>query len=123
MKFLADMGISYRSVNYLSDLGHDALHISELGDIEKEDAEILAQARLDTRVVLTNDLDFGDLLALSGESLPSVVIFRLQDMTSANVNRYLDDILARYSAALNEGVIVSVSEKRIRIRKLPIERF
>jgi predicted nuclease of predicted toxin-antitoxin system len=122
MKFLADMGISYRSVNYLSDLGYGALHLSQLGDIEKEDAEILAQARLDTRVVLTNDLDFGDLLALSGESRPSVVIFRLQDMTADNVNRYLDDILARYSAALNEGVIVSVSERRIRIRKLPIER-
>lgn len=122
MKFLADMGISYRSVNYLSNLGYDALHLSELGAIEKEDADILAQARLDGRVVLTNDLDFGDLLALSGASLPSVVIFRLQDMTAENVNRHLDDILTRYMAALHDGVIISVSEKRIRIRKLPVER-
>jgi len=42
------------------------------------DAEILQKARSENRIVLTFDLDFGDLLAASGENLPSVIIFRLR---------------------------------------------
>jgi len=40
-----------------------------------EDAHILDKARSEGRIVLTFDLDFGDLLAASGEKLPSVIVF------------------------------------------------
>lgn len=44
------------------------------------DGEILAKARAEGRILLTHDLDFGELLATSGGSLPSAIIFRLKDM-------------------------------------------
>jgi hypothetical protein len=49
------------------------------------------------RIILTHDLDFGRMVALSGQGLPSVVIFRLADMQAAEVNRHLLDVLARFS--------------------------
>jgi predicted nuclease of predicted toxin-antitoxin system len=49
------------------------------------------------------------------------VIFRLQNMRPSNVNRYLQILLTEYQTALDEGAIFSVSEGRIRVRKLPIE--
>ena len=120
MKFLADMGISPASVANLRAQGFDAVHLHEKGLDQMDDRDILEKARVEGRVVLTHDLDFGDLLALSGDELPSVVIFRLKDMRSPSVNRYLAAILKQYSDLLEEGAIFSVNERRTRVRRLPI---
>ena len=82
--------------------------------------EILAKARAEERVLLTHDLDFGELLAASGGELPSVIIFRLKDMRAENVNFHLFSILEKQSAALEKGVVCSVSERKVRIRTLPL---
>ncbi len=84
------------------------------------DGEILAKARAEGSVLLTHDLDFGELLAASGGSLPSVIIFRLKDMRAENVNFHLFSILEKQSAALEKGVVCSVSERKVRIRSLPL---
>ena len=122
MKFLADMGISPRSVEYLRGKGCDAVHLCEEGLERLADSEVLAKGRAEGRVVLTHDLDFGELMAASGADLPSVVIFRLRDMRPERVNRYLEEIIEGYGELLERGVIMSVVEGRIRVRTLPIER-
>jgi predicted nuclease of predicted toxin-antitoxin system len=55
--------------------------------------------------VLTHDLDFGELLAMSGSAVPSAVIFRLQDMRPKHVNHYLQIMLRDHREALREGAI------------------
>lgn len=122
MKFLADMGISPGAVQHLRQQGYDAVHLIEQGLGRLPDDAILEKARLEARIVLTHDLDFADLMAASRAELPSVVIFRLSNMTAANVNRYLDLLVQDHAESLDRGAIVSVTEKRIRIRTLPIDR-
>ena len=121
MRFLADMGISPRSVAFLRDRGVEAVHLHELGLDRMSDAEVIKKARREGYVVLTHDLDFAELIALSGAELPSVVIFRLRDMRPDNVNRYLEVLVTEHQRALNQGAIFSVSEGRIRVRMLPME--
>ena len=121
MKFLADMGISLKTVHHLQSMGHDALHLDELGLSRMPDSEILQKARQEDQIILTNDLDFSDLLAAGGFTLPSVIIFRLKDMRAVNVNRYLDKILTGYEEDLTGGVVMSIRENRIRAHKLPIK--
>jgi predicted nuclease of predicted toxin-antitoxin system len=121
MKFLADMGISPRTVAFLLSQGHDAVHLHEQGLDRLEDPAILEKARNEGRVLLTHDLDFGDLLAAAGTALPSVVIFRLQNMRPERVNDYLETIISRYAGSLQMGAIASVNERQIRIRHLPIK--
>jgi predicted nuclease of predicted toxin-antitoxin system len=120
MKFLADVGISPRVVSTLRERGHEAVHLQEQGLGKMPDREILAKARAEGRVLLTHDLDFGELLAASGGELPSVIIFRLKDMRAGNVNFHLFGILEKQSAALEKGVVCSVSERKVRIRALPL---
>jgi predicted nuclease of predicted toxin-antitoxin system len=120
MKFLVDMGISIVTVDFLRTQGYDAVHLREQGLQRMQDSNILQKARTEQRVVLAHDLDFGDLLAASGAVLPSVIIFRLRDMRPANVNRHLTAVLAEQNAELEQGVIVIVTEGRIRMRRLPI---
>ena len=93
MKFLADMGISPKTVAYLNQLGHDALHLYEQSLIRLPDPEILQKARKENRVLLTHDLDFGELVAASAAKLPSVIIFRLQNMIPESVNTSLKQLL------------------------------
>ncbi|NUO09804.1 MAG: DUF5615 family PIN-like protein [Candidatus Brocadia sp.] len=64
------------------------------------DAEILSKAKDEGRIVLTCDLDFGDLLSASGECSPSVIIFRLENETPLNVVKRLNQVLQESPDAL-----------------------
>ena len=121
MKFLADMGISPRTVAKLKREGYDAVHLVEEGLEKLEDREILTKARNEGRIVLTIDLDFGYLLAVSGAILPSVVLFRLGNESREVIEEYLDDVLSRCREELNTGAIVSVRDDGFKVRLLPIE--
>jgi predicted nuclease of predicted toxin-antitoxin system len=121
VKFIANMGISPSTVAFLRQNGHQASHLHELGLDRLSDEEILEKARVESAVILTADLDFGDLLAVQGTALPSVITFRLQPpMTSTKVNRYLERILQQHMRVLEQGVIISVNEHSVRVRRLPI---
>jgi len=121
MEFLADMGISPRTVAFLRDLGRDAVHLYEQGLGRLADPSILRKARDGGRVLLTYDVDFGELMAASGADLPSVVVFGLRDMRPEGVNAHLREVVTEYGEMLEKGVIVSVGERQIRLRSLPIE--
>ena len=121
MKFLADMGISPRTVAFLRALGHDAMHLHDEGLDRLSDPDILEKARREGRVVLTHDLGFGELVAASQAKPPSVVVFRLRSMRPEQVNRHLREVLARHGSALQQGAIVAVREARARVRPLPLE--
>jgi predicted nuclease of predicted toxin-antitoxin system len=120
VKFLADMGISPRVVEELRQNGHDAVHLQEQGWGTMPDPEILRKAQEEGRILLTHDLGFGELLAASGGELPSLIIFRLKDMRAPNVSLHLFNILGQQSEALNKGAVCSVTERKVRIRMLPI---
>jgi predicted nuclease of predicted toxin-antitoxin system len=120
MRFLADMGVSIRSVKWLRDTGHDIIHLSEVGLHCLPDEEVFNKALEEQRIILTMDLDFSQILAVNKANLPSIVIFRLNDERSENVNTKLSELLNRYSNELAIGVIVSVGDYSIRLRRLPI---
>jgi predicted nuclease of predicted toxin-antitoxin system len=120
VRFLADMGVSLTTVEALRATGHDAVHLRDEDLIRLPDAEIAAKAVAETRVVLTFDLDFGDILAAARSGAPSVVIFRLRNQTPAAVNPRLFRIIAECSAELASGAIVIVEDDGFRVRRLPI---
>ncbi|MGA9348058.1 MAG: DUF5615 family PIN-like protein [Anaerolineae bacterium] len=122
MKFLANMGISPDTVSFLRDLGYEGVHLHEEGLDRLPDFDILLKARREGYVLLTSDLDFGELLAHGGEALPSVVIFRLSNMRPESINLHLAEVIERFGTDLERGVIASVTDRRIRVRQLPIER-
>lgn len=120
LKFLADIGISPKAVAFLRSEGYDALHLIEEQLERLSDGEIIEKAKSEGWVILTHDLDFGDLMAASGDSLPSVVIFRLSDMRPANVTLHLRLVLAHYENLLRNGAILSITQGRVRVRRLPV---
>ncbi|MBI3960221.1 MAG: DUF5615 family PIN-like protein [Chloroflexi bacterium] len=122
MKFLLDMGLAGSTARFLRANGHDAIHLREQGLQRLVDEEIVSKAVGEDRIILTHDLDFGRIVALSGERLPSVLTFRLTDMRAENVNRYLVDVLARFPEELEIGALVSIQDDSVRLRRLPVRR-
>jgi predicted nuclease of predicted toxin-antitoxin system len=120
MRFLLDMGISPVSGQFLRDQGHDVIHLRDQGLERLPDPDILAKAREEERILITHDLEFGELLGSAGAQLPSVITFRLRNMSPDSVNHYLREILEHHRAILEKGAIMSVSEGQIRIRTLPL---
>ena len=121
MKFLADMGISPRTIAKLRKEGYDAVHLVEEGLEKLEDRDILLKAEIEDRIVLTVDLDFGYLLAVSNARLPSVILFRLGNESREVIEEYLDDVLSQCSNELEKGAIISVKDDGFRVRLLPIK--
>ncbi len=120
MKFLADMGISLRTVTWLRELGHDVFHLRDRGLQKLPDNEILDLARVEQRIILTIDLDFAQLLAVCKTALPSVIIFRLGNENYNEINQRLIDVLNNCQKDLETGAIVSVNNETFRVKKLPI---
>lgn len=122
MRFLADAGISPKTIAFLRQQGHDAIHVRELDMQRASDREIVERARSEDRVVLTFDLDFGEILALGVHDRPSVVILRLSDETAQSVNAKLASVLSQEPSSLRMGSLILIEDVRYRIRKLPIGR-
>jgi predicted nuclease of predicted toxin-antitoxin system len=122
MRFLADAGISPKTVEFLKQLGHEATHVRTLGMQRAPDAQVIALVRTDGSVVLSFDLDFGDLLALGVTDKPSVILFRLADERAESVNRRLSTVLNEQVTELESGALILVQDTRYRVRKLPILR-
>jgi predicted nuclease of predicted toxin-antitoxin system len=120
MKFMLDMGISPKTAVFLRNLGYDAIHLHDLKSDRSTDPAVMQMARNEERILLTHDLDFGELIAASGANAPSVIIFRLRNMNPKNVNRFLNGIITEHRDALEKGAIVSVTEGQVRVRLLPL---
>ena len=69
--------------------------------------------------MLTFDLDFGEIVALSKGRKTGVILFRLRNTRTAFVIRRLSDVIVDCADALNTGAIVIVEESRLRIRQFP----
>ena len=120
MRFLADMGVSMRVVEWLREVGHDAVHLRDEGLHRLPNGDIFQKGFVEQRIVLTFDLDFGEILAASAGQVVSVVLFRLHDTRSEHVSERLKTVLSQSSDDLLRGAIIVVEEGRHRVRKLPI---
>ena len=120
MRFLVDMPVTPRAVEFLAERGHEALHASTIGLSEASDTVILERARAEDRVVVTADLDYPRLLATHGGSSPGVVLVRHGNLTDDEMLGRLGRVLDQIPPAELGASITVVESTRIRTRKLPI---
>lgn len=110
------------TVRALRARGHEVVHLREQGLQRLADSAILAKARAESSVVITFDLDFGDLLAAGADGGPSTIICRLANETPAFVTPRLEQVLEECEPDIAQGAIVILEDARYRVRRLPIAR-
>ena len=114
MKFLLDVcaeSVPLREA--LLNLGHDVLSAREHCP-RASDETLLALAREEERVLITEDKDFGELVFLRGLPHPSIV--RLCGMTPMERADAIRTLIERHSAEMRQGAIIVVTGNRVRIR-------
>ncbi len=121
MRFLLDQNQSPRLVGLLEASGHDVVHVRDVDLAIAPDETVVEFAVESGRILVSSDTDFGELLARSNASSPSVLLFRRQGQRRANEVAAL--LLANLHAVegdLLAGAIVVFDDERIRIRSLPL---
>lgn len=120
MKFLIDMNLTPRWVDFLRDAAFDAVHWSEIGRPDADDGLIMTHARAQGFVLVTSDLDFSAMLAATGGAMPSVVQIRMGDLSPEGIGQATLAAIRGCEAQLDAGAVLSVDARRARIRTLPI---
>lgn len=119
MRFLVDNCLDVRVASWLREQGYEAVHLRERGGQTLPDGEVFRQASAESRVLVTLDLDFGEIVSLAQGKHPAVVVLRLRDTRTHHVLARLEVGLRYASAALSEPGIVIIEEGRVRIRSYP----
>ena len=125
LSFLADENISPESAEYLETLGYPCHSLCREGPRRLSDREIIALAKREGHVILTHDLDFGQIYYFVEEGQVGILVLRLRHQTVEVVN----DVLQRFlrSEALAEQQLrrslVILSETTYRVYQGPRGEF
>lgn len=121
MRILIDMNLSPGWSASLQAAGHEPVHWADVGPHDAPDRILFAWAVDHQAIVLSHDLDFGHLLALSGESRPSVVQLRVADPLPELWSNVLVAVLQQHDEELEVGALVTIDPSRRRVRMLPLK--
>ncbi len=119
MKILIDMNLSPRWVKLFDDASVESAHWSKIGATNAPDKEIMDYAKANNYVVLTHDLDFSAILAVTHGEKPSVVQIRAENVSPDGIGWSVIAALRQMAAELEEGALITVYPKRTRLRLLP----
>lgn len=121
MKFLIDASLSPRLAAGLRSVGHDAIHVRDVGPLSAPDEQVLERARREDRVLVAADSDFGTILASTHATRPSVLYVRgTRGRRVEAVLSRITDALPTIDAPLSEGSLVVLEPSLVRIRALPL---
>ena len=118
MRWLADECVDAGLVSHLRAAEHDVIYMAEVAPAAG-DARVLVWARTERRILLTEDKDFGDLVFRRGQTVPGIVLLRIDPTMHALKEARLDAAISRFGDGLF-GRYVIVEAARFRSRRLPI---
>jgi predicted nuclease of predicted toxin-antitoxin system len=105
---------------WLTEFGHQPIHASRAGLHNAADSAILAVASAEQRVVVTADLDYPRLLALSGAAGPGLILLRGGNISDAASIEFVRRVLFAIPHAELPQSLVVVDGERVRRRWLPV---
>lgn len=121
MRFLIDNALSPGVAAALRELGHDAVHVRDMGLRHSPDVDIFEFAARERRVIVSADTDFSQILALRVATAPSVVLLRdgterVPSMQPPLIHHWS----SVHASALDKGAVLTIEHRRCRVRRLPV---
>jgi len=119
MRFKVDENLPIEVAVVLRQAGHDAAPVLEQDLGGSDDAQLAAVCQLESRILVTLDMDFSDIRNYPPAEFPGLVVLRLRRRDKP----YVLDVFMRLMQVLDqepiEGYLWIVEENRIRIRGEP----
>src|SRR5262249_16233728 len=119
--FLLDANLSPETRVFLVEsFGVDVTDLMSLGLSHLGDAEVVALAKREGRVIITFDLDLGEIYNRKERGQLGVIILRLTDQTLESDNSVLARFFESHASTIPlERTLVDVDETRVRVVSEP----
>ena len=121
MKLFADENLPRGLVIWLLQEGHDVLYASESRP-GAPDSVWLDQAQAESRIILTSDKDFGELIFRDRLTSHGIILLRLGDMPLTDRLSRLEKVWASVESH-PVGKFIVITPTKIRIRDLVSEEI
>ena len=119
MKFLLDENISHETADFINSLGYDSKTVAHFNLSGAEDTDVVNLTIKERRVLITLDLDFGEIFYFSNKKKLGIIVLRLKDQTVESVNSTLEQLFQSkvLTAKMVKDSLVVISEGKIRIKR------
>jgi predicted nuclease of predicted toxin-antitoxin system len=117
MRLLLDQDVYAATARFLVDLGHDVVLVASIGLSQAQDQEILRVAQEQSRILVTRDRDFGNLVFVRALGA-GVIYLRILPSTQNVVHAELDRVLSVHTETELAQSFVVVGPGGHRIRRL-----
>ena len=116
MIFVADENIEFYVVSALRKIGYEVEYIAEMA-AGATDSNILQNAYLENKVLLTHDKDFGDLVYRKQFKHCGIILIRMHGIGEMNKVSIISEVIKQHSNILAQSYIV-IQKNVVRIRRM-----
>ena len=116
LKFLANVNIEKPIIDFLKAKNINVKCVAEINE-RLLDTEIIALARKEHRIILTNDKDFGELTFFRKEASYGILLFRVKGQNANEKRLLMAKLLRDYSDKLSKH-FTTVKKDKFRFIKL-----
>jgi predicted nuclease of predicted toxin-antitoxin system len=117
LRFLADESCDFAVVQGLRQAGYDVAAIAEVA-ARSDDAAVIERAYRESRILLTEDKDFGGHVFVNRAASPGVILVRFPSQSRAALAQTVSHIMREHADDLPGGFVV-IQPGQIRIAKKP----
>ena len=111
VRFLIDAQLPPALARYLEFIGHDAVHVADVGLLRADDRAIWEHASMMGATLITKDEDFVTMRTLKADRGPAIVWVRIGNSSKSRLIGRFSIVLAEIVDALQRGeTIIQVSE-------------
>ncbi|MFH0982375.1 MAG: DUF5615 family PIN-like protein [Planctomycetota bacterium] len=121
MKLKLDENLSRHLKTALAASGHDARTAADEGLCGQPDTVVASAAQAEGRMLLTLDLEFGDLRKYPPGRHPGVILFRPRSFGPLAVNAFVEDFVRGTDLGGLAGCVIIVEPARVRVRRPSLE--
>lgn len=119
VKFLADECTFDLTVKFLRNEGWDVTTVREIGLRGAKDSEVLNKAQEMRAVLVTRDMDFGDIRRFPPSGYCGIVVLKMTHRTSDEVHAVLRKMLREVKEDEFSGALFVVDRNKWRKRRRP----
>lgn len=115
MKFLADQCLLGKTLEVLRKEGHQVVTLKELGKQTAPDDEVIKIARSIGAILITNDLDFGNIFLYPPSQYGGIIVLRIKPKKEDKVHRLLLDHLKSIDQIEVSKTLIVIDHRACRV--------
>lgn len=117
LKFLADECVGLPTIDLLRNLGYSVLTVKELKLGGKDDFGILKCAIKQRRILVSEDLDFGNIILYPPKLHHGIILLRFRHRLEDSIHAVLSGLLNELTSKDFKKTLIIVDPGKYRIRK------